>query len=177
MVQIIGQSIGFIALIISIFIFQKNKRTTMLYILMTSSFLFMVHYLLLGAVTGAAMNLISTIRNYIFSKKDKCSWANSSLWLYFFIGVFIISGLITWEGYISILPIIGMISGSISFWISDPRKIRLVALIAPPLWFTYNFLSHSYSGMIAEILNVTSITIGIIRFDIMKKDEELKNSF
>lgn len=173
MIQIIGQSIGFVALVVSVFVFQKNKRKSMLLLQMVASFIFMVHYLLLGAITGATMNFINTFRNYIFSQKERWHWASSSFWLYFFISVFIISGLITWQGYISILPIIGMVIGTISFWMNDPRRIRLFSLVSPPLWFIYNFISHSYPGMIVEIINITSIIIGIIRFDIIKKDEKL----
>ena len=173
MIQTIGQCIGFVALIVSIAVFQRKKRKAILLTQMTSSCLFAMHYLLLGAPTGVTMNLLGATRNFIFSKKDKWIWTNNFFVLYLFISIFIIGGLITWQGYISILPMIGMTAGTISFWMNSPRKIRLISLIPSPFWFTYNFLSHSYPGMIGDMVCITSIVIGIIRFDIIKKDEEL----
>ncbi|MEK9195850.1 MAG: YgjV family protein, partial [Patescibacteria group bacterium] len=82
--------------------------------------------------------------------------------------------ILTWHGLISLLPMIGMITGTIAFWQSNPRYIRLIGLISPPLWFTYNYISGSYAGMFAEIILLSSNLIGIYRFDIKFKFSKIR---
>lgn len=170
---IIAQLVGFIALAFSITVFQKNKRRLMLLLQMSSAFLFAIHFALLGAWTGSAMNFVNTLRSYIFANKGNKYWANNKVWVLVFILLFSIFTLITWQGWISLLPLIAMISGTIAFWLDNPRHIRLLSLISPPAWFIYNLTFNSYPGMIIEVLLFLSIIIGIFRFDIIAQKKFL----
>jgi hypothetical protein len=60
----------------------------------------------------------------------------------------------------------GSVSGSLAYWQPVAKSIRLLALISPPAWFTYNFISHSYTGMATEIFLFTSILLGMYRLDV-----------
>lgn len=60
---LIAQLIGFIALTVSILIFQFNKRTVMLRLGMIAGAIYAVHFFMLGAYTGSAMNLIGSFRS------------------------------------------------------------------------------------------------------------------
>ena len=164
MEQLFAQIIGFIALIFSIAIYQFDKRNTMLYLQLTSAFLFGIHFAMLGALTGALMNFINCFRCYVFANYDK-QWAKSNYWLYLFLGLFWISGILSWQEWYSVLAIIGMTASTFAFWMKNTTKIRFISLISPPSWFTHNFLVNSYPGMIGEIFIFTSTIIGIIRFD------------
>ena len=97
------------------------------------------------------MGLIGAIRCYIFAKRGEKVWANHNMWLFVFICIFWIAGLLTWEAYYSIFPIMGMTAGTVAFWLKDPRQIRIISLIAPPLWFIYSFIVGSYPGMANEL--------------------------
>jgi len=44
--------------------------------------------------------------------------------------------------------------------------MRRLGLLSSPPWFTYNFISGSYPGMVIEVLLVTSNLIGQYRFDL-----------
>ena len=162
---IIAQLAGTIALLIAVIIFHKNNRKTMLYLQIAACVMFSMQYLLLGAWTGAAMNIIVIIRNYVFANKDSKKWANSNLWLYLFLFIIIIATVYTWQGWVSVLPLIGMITGTIAFWLTNTTCIRLFSLISPPFWCTYNFISRAYPAMICDTIIFVSIIIGMIRFD------------
>mgnify|MGYP001130253951 CR=1 FL=1 len=172
--EIIAQAIGFVAVIVTVSSFQIDNRKTILLLLMVSSSLYSIHFLLLGALTGSALNAINIARNYIFAQKYEYKWANSRLWLLFFIVVFIFAGILTWDGLKTILPVVGMIAGVIAFWMKNTTHIRLLALIAPPCWFIYNFIVGSYPGMVVEVFTVTSIIIAVIRYDILKQKSAKK---
>lgn len=170
---ILAQITGTIALILAVYVFQKNNRKDMLNIQATACVMFTLQYLLLGAWTGAAMNAIVVIRNCVFANKDSKKWAQSNLWLYIFLFITTIATAFTWQGWISILPFIGLFSGTIAFWISNTTYIRLLSLISPPFWFTYNFISGAYPAMASDTITFISIVIGMIRFDVKDRNEEV----
>jgi len=91
------------------------------------------------------------------------------MWLYLFLFTFGLAGIITWEGYYSLLPICAMVIDTIAQWNKETKLIRVIMLIPRPLWFVYDFVVGSYAGMTSEILVLCSILIGIFRFNIRPK--------
>lgn len=161
------QAIGFFGLFFTIISFQSNQGKKILYFQVISASFFFIHFLLLGAITGSIMNVLSIIRNYIFYCREK-KWANKPIWLYIFILAFMFATLLTWESSYSILPMIGMITSTIGLWMKNPTYIRLVLLLSPPCWFVYNFISGSIPGMIGDLSILVSIIVGFIRFDLIR---------
>ncbi len=172
----IAQAIGFAGLILAILSFQKKERNGILFFQIMASLAYFVHFLLLGAVTGAIMNLLGATRNYIFSNQEK-GWAGKPFWLYLFIAVYVLAAALTWKGPYSLLPMAGMIVGTVSFWIKDPKVTRLVFLLSPPCWFMYNLISGSIPGMATEIFTAASILVGIIRFDLRKRPSPMDSEY
>ncbi len=131
--------------------------------------LFVVHYSLLGAWTGALMNFIEAWVVFVAYKKETESWAKQKFWPYIFIIIFIAAGLLTFKTSIDFLPILAQIFGTMAVWQKNLRVIRFIMLVPRPLWFFYNLIVGSYAGMVTEIFIFISIVIGIVRFDILGK--------
>lgn len=167
MKNLIAQSIGFIGLLCGVLSFQNKRRKGILFFLILSCLSYFFHFLLLGALTGSVMNLVGALRNFVFYQRGK-DWANKKIWLYLFMVVYILSTIFTWKNYFSLLPLVAALIGSVSLWMNEPRRTRLMMLTTPPCWFTYNLVSGSIPGMMTEIFNFSSIIVGIIRFDIRK---------
>lgn len=168
----IAQGFGYVALAFVIYSFQKNTRKNILRIMLLGLLLFVVHYMLIGAFTGAMMNLIEAVVVYVAYKKETVSWAQNKYWLYFFIFAFIVAGLMTGNNTIDSLPIFAQIAGTIAVYQTRPRAIRFIMLIPRPLWFFYNFTVGSQAGVVAEIFILLSVLIGILRFDVLGHKEE-----
>lgn len=167
LIYVISQIIGVAAILSSLAIYQVNKRKTMLLLSLVAALLFSVHYWMLGATTGAAMNLLAVGRCYVFYKVRP---SRDNRWIvYLFIGLDIFVGLLTWEGFISLLPILGSIGGILSGWQRRPKLIRRYGIIPPPLWFTYSFLTGSIPGMIIGVVRCISNLVGQYRFDFRHK--------
>ncbi len=171
--QIIIQGIGYIALLSAILSFQKNKRSKMLLYLIIANILFTLHFSLLHAWTGVAMNVLGALRAILFYQKDTKVWAQHTVWMYVFMGAFILAGLVTWTNYSSLLPIIGGVTDTFALWKSSAKSIRFFMLIPRPCWFSYDFLVGSYAGMTTEVFVFASVLIGILRFDIPNKNRNL----
>jgi hypothetical protein len=164
-IVIIAQGMGFIALAFDFYVLQKDQREKMLGIKMITHFFFFLHYLLLGAMSGSVVNIVGAARIYVFKRRLFKKWANNKIWLYFFILLFIIVGLVTWDGYITLLPVTGMVIGTIAFWLHQPKQIRFLIVFSTLPWIVYNILVNSYPGIIGNVLILISTGLGIYRFD------------
>lgn len=163
--NILIQLIGFIALCFMVAVFQANKRKQLLIRQVTAALLFALHFMLLGAATGAVMNLIGAARSYTFLKLDK---NREVKYLLVFILLFTMATFLSSQGLKSLLPLAGMIFGTIAFWQKKPKQIRLIALLASPPWFIYSLISGSYPGMLVELIVMSSNLTGIYRHDIKR---------
>jgi hypothetical protein len=171
--QIVIQGIGYLALFFVILSFQRNKRNKIIFCLILAQILFTLHFYLLHAWAAVAMNAIATLRAVVFYQKDKKVWAENTVWMYVFMGAFILAGLVTRTNYSSLLLIIATVIDTFALWKRSTRSIRFLMLIPRPLWFSYNLIVGSYAGMTTEVVALTSILIGILRFDILNKNSRL----
>lgn len=174
MIENIAQIIGFGGTAVTFLAYQQKKRKGILLLTVLSCTLFMIHYILLGAYTGAVMNLIGALRSVVFVNNDK-KWAKSKVWLVVFIVVNVVCCIVTWDKWYSVLPLAGMILSTVSLWMKNETKIRIITFPSSPCWLVYNALCHSIAGVITECFIMSSIIIAIIRYDILKKDKP-KNS-
>ena len=167
--QIIVQGVGYLALLFVLLSFQGRKRVQILLAMLTGVLLFVLHYSLLHAWTGALMNAIEASVVFVSFKKEKSTWANNKLWLYVFISLYVLAAALTVKNPVDVLPIIAQISGAIAVWQTNPRSIRFIMLIPRPLWFVYNLAVGSQAGAVAEVFMLSSVLAGIVRYDILKK--------
>lgn len=172
--NILIQGVGFGGAAFNFFSFQQNKRKRIIGFQIVAALLFIAHYLLLGflkspdAFTGAALNFIGLTRSIVFINSDK-KWAKSPFWLVFYIIVSAIAGILTWESWYSFLPPMAMILTTISYWMKNETKIRLITFPSSPCWLIFNIITHSVAGVVTECIVMTSLIIAIIRYDILKK--------
>ena len=181
MSNILIQGVGFGGAALNFLSFQQNKRSRIIGFQIFAALLFITHYILLGfsegsdAFTGAALNFIGLSRSIVFINNDK-KWAKSSFWLIFFIIVSVIAGILTWKSLYSFLPPMAMILTTISYWMKDETKIRLITFPSSPCWLVFNVITHSTAGVVTECIVMSSLVIAIIRYDILKKGKAKNES-
>ncbi len=159
--ELVTQSMGFVGLFFMVISYQFKTRRMILVCKMLGSFAFAVHFALLGSYTGAALNTIGIVGAVLFQYFDN---TNRPLWPpVSMAALFVLAGILTWQGWISVLPIAGMLVGTLARWQRNPQRLRVFSLFAPPLWLTYNVLSGSIAGVINEIVNIASTLIGLWR--------------
>ena len=178
-IEIVAQVFGIIGMICNIIVFQQKTHKRVLIWQFFAASVFAVNYFMLGAVVGGILNVVGMLRSLVFFFKEKTK-ANSILWLVFFICAFSISYPLTFLVFgtaptpknfiIEILPVLAMIIATIALRLGSARMVRSLGLISSPMWLTYNCFSGSIGAITSEILNLISIIVGIIRFDIKKKN-------
>lgn len=171
-VMIAAQILGFCAMISSIFCFKEKNRNRLLtwQIIITS--LWTLHFILLGSPTGLAINAMQVARSIVFYNKEKHAWARKTVWLYVFIALTVVLGLVTWESPLSILPTIGTIFSTISLWMKKPFHIRLLTYPVSCTWIIYDAFSKSVGGVLNETFVLITITITILTKDLKARKAE-----
>ncbi len=166
--NIIAQIIGVLGLLCNGLSFQQKKRKGILSFQICAAALFVVHYIILGAYTGAVINFLGMLRSIVFINSDK-KWAKHPVWLGVFVVVFTVASIVTWVDWYSILPATAMVLTTISYWLKNETKIRLVTFPSSPCWLVYNILTGSVAGVLTECVVMSSLIIAIVRYDILKK--------
>ncbi len=163
---VIAQVIGGVALLLSVISFQQKDRSKILFIQIFSTIFYSLHFFLLTAFTGAAMNIITVLRSYVFYQKEKKDWANKKAWLYFFLILILIGCAVTWRSIWSIFPTMALAIGTIAYWQNNPKDVRAISLLSRPLWIIYSIYYMSIPGIMVELIIGTSTIIAIYRIDI-----------
>lgn len=168
------QALGLIAMAFNTLSYQQKKRSTVIAMQMVGTFLFCIHFGLLGAAMGCILNALSAVRAVIFLNKEKLH-ADRPVWLAGFIAVYIASYVLTFTVFgttatvknlvLELLPLIGMVAITISFQLRDAKAIRKYALISSPCWLVYNIANGSIGAVLCEVLSLSSILIGMFRLD------------
>lgn len=118
---------------------------------------------MLGAVTGAAMNATSIIRNIIFYNRDK-KFFSGNIWVAIFIAVNIIVGVVFWQDWTSLLCIAAMVINTVSMSMKNPQHVRAVMLASSPFFLVYSILNGSVGGTVNELIAEASGIISLIRY-------------
>ena len=172
--EILIQAFGFGGILAAVIAFQCKKHKTILFWRTMNEFLFAVQYLLLGAYTGMAMNLVGCVRNIIFSHNVQKQKNNLPFVLLFCL-LFIGSGIYTWQGYASIFIIVAKLITTIAYGNRNTTIMRCCVLVTSSSWLVYNIFAGSQAGVLCEIFTLTSLVFGIIRLDILPRIKKNKN--
>lgn len=173
--DIIAQVIGFIGLAFSVAAYQSKKHNNVMVLKTANELFFAAQYFMLGSYTGMAMNAFSSARNLIFShlvKKGK----STLLFQILFCVVFAVSGILTWNGPMSLMVILAKLLTTIVYGMKSTRTIRFVTVPTSIFWMIYNFSCHSVAGVICEIFSLISLVTAIIRIDIIEERKKKKQS-
>jgi hypothetical protein len=167
----IAQALGILALIIMVLSYQQRTRNRLLMLQIAANLLLASNYYLIGAFTGCVMCLISVARSFVFSKSHT-RWGKSRLWFYGFLIISVVAGALTWGNFYSIFALAATLLLTVALYSQDTKRMRLLLLFCPPLYFVYNFVNHSIGGMGSDIFCFISALIAVWRFDIRKADKK-----
>ncbi len=178
MSPIIPQIIGIVAVVTFLLGYLQKKRKNIILLNVTSRILYILQYLLLGAFSGAVLDVLGTVSSVIAGKKDSAFIKKHTKLIFVSVNLSMIvaGGVIAWygKGLLDVLPIIGVLLHTSAFWMTEEKKIRLVSLAGSPFWFVYNLLSRAYGSSVGDILSICSIVIAMVRYGDFKRGKEEK---
>ena len=160
--KLAGQILGFVAVLIFALSYQIKNPKKLLLIQTVGTTTLLIHYLMIGALSGFALNIICVIRNLIYYNKDKKIFSYK-FYPYLLALVVGVVGVFSWQGPASLLIIFALMINTVCLSVNDTQFLRKSVVLTCSMLTLYNFFVHSYGGMINESISVVSSIIGLYR--------------
>lgn len=161
----IGQAIGIVAFIITaIGFFQKDEKKLKT-LLTISGFFWIANFWFLGAYTPFFLTIINTIRQLVSRVYHEADYKVRMKLTYLFVVINIIMGIISYQNWISIFPIIASVVATIALFIWESKKMRSGLLISEFCWTINNIYFMNIGGLCANTLNIPLLCYHIIKKD------------
>ena len=106
MTFVITQSFGIISTIFFLLSYQTRSNRNLYLMQAAGCGTFALQYLLLGAYSGCLSQVFVIVRNLMLSKYNQWAWVRSRAWVPVFILIAMIITRITWNGPLSLIPLL-----------------------------------------------------------------------
>ncbi len=166
---ILAQICGFFVLTLMVLSVWFNDNKKIVFISIIANIFATTQYFLLGALTGAIISILNTIRCFVFFLYKKKGLKPSLVILILFEIVTVISGAITWQSWWSLLPIIVTLIYTYGLWQDKTFIIKLTTGISGAGWLAYNIVAKAYIGAVQSLTQFLSSTIAIIKDKVKNK--------
>lgn len=174
---VLVNAIGVVAIGVKIAETQNKKRNNILMFAILGYLCWVTYFILNGDFTSAMVNLIGCIQGIVFMQRDKHKWANSIFWLFFFIAVQLVVAFFIWKSPFSLFSIVAGLISTIAYFVIDEKLYRYLFLALILLWIGNGIVYFYPIALIHDSFAAVSITIAIIRYNILGKDKpEIKNT-
>ena len=144
-------------------ILLKNKKNILLMQVIANG-IYGIEYLLLGAFSAASMNFLSFLRLLVYYFYTSLNIKMPKWILFVFIALVLLFGIITYDGLISLLPIIITVLYTYAFWQNNLNVARIIYIVAAIIWIYYNYEVGAYVGIIGNILEIITGLISLIKY-------------
>lgn len=144
-------------------ILLKNKKNILLMQVIANG-IYGIEYLLLGAFSAASMNFLSFLRLLVYYFYTSLNIKMPKWILFVFIALALLFGIITYDGLISLLPIIITVLYTYAFWQNNLNVARIIYIVAAIIWIYYNYEVGAYVGIIGNALEITTGLISLIKY-------------
>lgn len=167
----LAQFFGFLGLLAMIIaLFQKSKNKMLFWVIFNCIF-FSLEYLFLAAFAGMGSNVVALGRTYLFKKKDEDKRFNI-IWIYVIVMVlYTIIGIFTYDGLISLMPIIAEYIYATALWQKNVDHIRYGTAIMVIIWLIYDIIVQAYPSAICDTIVLISTLISIVKSKLESKGE------
>lgn len=174
MIFIISQIIALVGFAFYAWSFWQKDRRKILLLVVAECFLHAIHYFMLGALTGAFINIIGMARSGSFIYKDKNKFMKTFTLPVIFLVIYVINAILTWEGFITVLPTLGSMIVCVTTWQNNTKNIRRYGVVVQILWLAYAIYLGSYMVIVSEIILIISTIWSIINLDIKQRKPSYK---
>ena len=158
--------LAFIALVISICIKERKLSLT---VQAADCFFEAMYSFVIGAFTGAVLNLMNLIRTMLFIQKEKFSKTVYFVLLLLFEGVILGNCILTWNGPISLLPTIGYAIRTYCLWQPNMKYVRFSGITTGIFYGMYYLYYQSWFLVLGDLILILTGIFAMAKNDWKKK--------
>lgn len=148
-------------MILAVLRYQMKTARQIRFVNVFSAFTFAVHFYLLGAYSGAVLCLIASLRSSVLMRK--AVWPYKKYVVLVSLVLCTIVTAFVYQGWIDILPLIGLYTGTLLDAQDKALKARAFGFSSSSSWFFYHFAVMSHGGIVSSIIALSSNLIGFWR--------------
>ena len=169
---IVPQIVGILAVALFLASYQLKRRRAIILLNATSRAMYVLQYLLLGALEGAVLDLLGIASAFFAGKKQSPRFQKIAKWMMIATtAAIIVAGILLYQNFFSLFALGGILLESIALWLTNERYIRLISLFAAPFWLTYNLASYALGSAIGNALTIASIIIAMIKYQDFRRSK------
>lgn len=161
-IEIIGQIISVVAVIITFITYQMKSSTQIFVTNAIATAVSCIAYALLGGTTALGLNIMCVVRNICYMYKDKNKYAARIVPVVLTLIMAVMSAFL-WEGYHSVFFVVGITVNTLAMGYLNAQNLRKSILLTSSLILIYNLFIPSIGGSINEVVAISSSVIGIFR--------------
>ena len=120
--------------------------------------------LYLHAWTGVLLMIFAAVRMFVFYYFEKNNLEKNAFVLFFFIFIFIFITLFTWEGFVSLVLLLGFCIFTYGSWQSRRLILLISAYVISITNIIFNIYYGGYVNVVTELIMVASTTIALARY-------------
>ena len=127
----VAQGLGIVTILLGFINYQVKTREQVLFVHLTTAACFAVHYFLLGALSGMALNILAVVRDIVFYYLGKKGPVNR-FWSILFTLITCGAGIAFWDSWYSLLIIAGLMINAFAMSLQNPKHVRISILFTCP---------------------------------------------
>lgn len=161
--------VGLAAVFFFLLSFQFPKRRAIIICNVISRVLYILQYLLLFAFEGAAMDISAIPSSMLAARKHTPFVEKYRLPILILVNAVVVGiGMLVWRGWLSLIPVVGVLFETNALWMTEERRIRRYSLAALPFWLFYNLTCGAWGAALGNVLAAGSIITAMLRYDCKK---------
>ena len=156
---------GIIAVALFLLCYQLKDRRSIIICNIFSRASYIIQYIFLLAFIGAAMDATALLSSFLASKRDTRLVRRYRIPILIFVNAVIVGvGILLYENVYSIAAIVGVLLETVALWMTREQVIRILSLIAAPVWLIYNAACGAWGSVVGNALTVVSILIALFAY-------------
>ena len=165
--KLIGEGIGVVAIIVSFFVFLSNRRKTILICKGITDVLWCANNFMIGATTGAILNIVMVFREFVFYNRLDKKWAQHKFWMVIFSVMCFVSPVVEiintkTFNILPFFPAVGSVIAVFGFYNAKPSRIRAYNFLASTPWLIYTIMVGNITCAISTAIGMISAILGEI---------------
>ncbi|MBE7036338.1 MAG: YgjV family protein [Ruminococcaceae bacterium] len=164
--------LGVLAVVTFLLSFQFKTRRNIIAVNLTSRLLYILQYICLGAFEGAVLDFMGLLLSFFAGLKEK-ELITKHIKSIMVVNILLLLGVgfAMYQNIFSLFAILGIVFEIIALWLTKEKHIRVLSLIAAPLWFAYNLANTAYGSVVGNVFTMVSIGIAMARLDFNRKEK------
>lgn len=160
---VLAQVFGLLSLLFMSLSYISKDKEAYLKKQIVANVLYGLQYLCLFALSGFITSVISSIKTILFHNEHKKKGSISLCLLLVFEVLYLISGILSYNGFISLIPVIISIIYTWASWQPNLKITCIVGIVVGLMWVTYNASVGAYIAIFSGVIESVSSAIGLVK--------------